>query len=252
MPPAFPELKLAQLIGATAFQTRPPPVQDPNRDFVDSPLSPSLQRSGQPRPTQHSRCPQCAPSRAQPKKETRDSLDAEAEVELPSTDAGGEFSALVGEGEAELDDAEEVDVAPKGLVVVVGRAAEGADRAGDDSRELGVLEGGGGALGEQGGGGRPESGTKGEEGGGRAYHGYEGVFIDRSPDVGHLLVEVVGPYFSDSRTPHHKANAGEAAGTETRQGRGGRRGGGGEGEGGGGARRGVTRWAVESLGERAR
>lgn len=46
---------------------------------------------------------------------------------------------LVGEGEAELDDAEEVDVAAKRLVVVVAAAAEGADRTRDNAGELGVL-----------------------------------------------------------------------------------------------------------------
>ena len=46
--------------------------------------------------------------------------EVEAEVELPRGDAAlGQIAALVQEGQAELDDLEEVDVAAKELVLVV-------------------------------------------------------------------------------------------------------------------------------------
>ena len=91
------------------------------------------------------------PARARPSADWQDSNDqdslyAEAEVELPGADARCEFAAFVGEGEAELDDAEEVDVAPERLVVVVARASEGPDRSCDDAWELGVLLREGGSV----------------------------------------------------------------------------------------------------------
>lgn len=46
-------------------------------------------------------------------------VDAEPEVELPRADTRCEFTILVCEGDPELDDPEEVDVAAEGLVVVV-------------------------------------------------------------------------------------------------------------------------------------
>lgn len=52
------------------------------------------------------------------------SLDVEPKVELPGADSRSEFPVLVGEGEAELNDPEQVDVASQGLVVVVARTSE--------------------------------------------------------------------------------------------------------------------------------
>jgi hypothetical protein len=67
------------------------------------------------------------------------SLDAKREVELPRADSWCQLAVLVRKGDTELNDPEQVDVTPEGLVVVVARATEGSDRTGDDARELGVL-----------------------------------------------------------------------------------------------------------------
>lgn len=46
-------------------------------------------------------------------------VDREPEVELPGTNSGCEFTILVGEGDTQLNDPEEVDVASKSLVVII-------------------------------------------------------------------------------------------------------------------------------------
>lgn len=66
-------------------------------------------------------------------------VDAELEIELPCADARRELAILVAQGQAELDDSEQVDVTPEGLVVVIARPAKRADRSCDDTGELGIL-----------------------------------------------------------------------------------------------------------------
>jgi len=66
-----------------------------------------------------------------------------AEVELPDAAAaasteGRQLAARPGEGEAELDEVQHVNVGLEGGVVVVGGGAEGADGPADDARELRV------------------------------------------------------------------------------------------------------------------
>ncbi len=68
-----------------------------------------------------------------------DALYAESKVELPRRALGREVAVLVREGDADLYDLEQVDVAAHGLVVVVRRRLEAAYRAGDDAGEFGVL-----------------------------------------------------------------------------------------------------------------
>lgn len=66
-------------------------------------------------------------------------VDAELEVELPRADARGELAVLVAQGQTELNDPEQVDVTPEGLVVVIARPAKRADRPRDNTGKLGVL-----------------------------------------------------------------------------------------------------------------
>lgn len=56
---------------------------------------------------------------ASPKYAEWDSLDAEPKVELPRANPGRELAPLVRQGQSELDDPQQVDVAPQRLVVVV-------------------------------------------------------------------------------------------------------------------------------------
>lgn len=60
------------------------------------------------------------------------------EVELPCGVAGRCLAVLVHERQAQLDDAQQVDVAAQHLVLVVGRRAKLTDRLGHDAGELGV------------------------------------------------------------------------------------------------------------------
>jgi hypothetical protein len=66
-------------------------------------------------------------------------LQGELEVELVGADVGRQLALLVGEGEAQLDDLEQIDVGPDRLVVVVGGRLEVGDGLGDDAGELSVL-----------------------------------------------------------------------------------------------------------------
>lgn len=67
------------------------------------------------------------------------SREVKFEVELPRCRAGRIISIFVHEREAELDDLQEVDVAPEQLVLVVHCAAELADGPNHHSRKLCVL-----------------------------------------------------------------------------------------------------------------
>jgi len=94
-----------------------------------------------------------------------------AEVELPDAAAaasaeGRQLAARAGEGEAELDEVEHVDVGLEGGVVVVRRRAEGADGAADNARELRV-------------------------------HRDERELVDDVTNQGELLLEVVRPHLPD-------------------------------------------------------
>ncbi|URD99341.1 hypothetical protein MUK42_32230 [Musa troglodytarum] len=93
------------------------------------------------------------------------------EVELPHDGAaagggGREVAFGVGEGEAELDEVEEVDVGAEDVVVAVGDGLEVAEGADGDARKLGV-------------------------------HGYEREVVDDLADHGELGFEVVGPDVAD-------------------------------------------------------
>lgn len=68
-----------------------------------------------------------------------DPREIELEVELPRRRAGRIVAILVHEREAELDDLQQVDVAPQQLVLVVHCAAELADWPDDDAGEFCVL-----------------------------------------------------------------------------------------------------------------
>ena len=77
-------------------------------------------------------------------REERDKKDeilreVELKVELPRGRPRWIFARLVHEGQAQLDDLQEVNVAAQQLVLVVGVAAELPDGPGDDARELCVL-----------------------------------------------------------------------------------------------------------------
>jgi len=63
----------------------------------------------------------------------------ELKVELPCGRPWRILSLLVHEGEAQLNDLQQVHVAAQQLVLVVGVAAEHPDRPGDYTRKLGVL-----------------------------------------------------------------------------------------------------------------
>lgn len=65
--------------------------------------------------------------------------EVEFEVELPRRRAWRVSAVLVHERESELDDLQEVHVAPQQLVLVVHRAAKLSDWPHDDPRELCVL-----------------------------------------------------------------------------------------------------------------
>jgi len=62
----------------------------------------------------------------------------ELEVELPGGVARRRLAIVVHEGQTQLDDPQQVDVAAQQLVVVVRRGAKFADRASYHARELGV------------------------------------------------------------------------------------------------------------------
>lgn len=47
------------------------------------------------------------------------SLDTELEVELPSAYSWCQFAILIGKGQTELNDSQQVDVAAKSLIVIV-------------------------------------------------------------------------------------------------------------------------------------
>jgi len=66
-------------------------------------------------------------------------LEVEFEIELPGANAGWKGASLIGEGEAELDDLEEVDVTPQGLVVELLTRSEFSDRPRNNARKLCVL-----------------------------------------------------------------------------------------------------------------
>lgn len=68
------------------------------------------------------------------------SRQVEPEVELPCADVGRVFAGLVREGNANLDDLEEVDVTAHGLVMVVAWRAKRAYGPRNDAGELGVLQ----------------------------------------------------------------------------------------------------------------
>lgn len=65
----------------------------------------------------------------------------ELEVKLPRRRAGWIVAILVHEREAELNDLQQVDVAPKQLVLVVHCATELADWSDNNAREFCVLVG---------------------------------------------------------------------------------------------------------------
>lgn len=67
------------------------------------------------------------------------SREVKLKIKLPRCGAGRIVSIFVHEGEAELDDLQEVDVAPEQLVLVVHCAAELADGPDHHSRKLCVL-----------------------------------------------------------------------------------------------------------------
>lgn len=69
----------------------------------------------------------------------KNALDAEVEVELPRGHVLWVVPVLVRDGEADLDDLQQVDVTPHGLVVVVGGGLERPYWPGYDARKLGVL-----------------------------------------------------------------------------------------------------------------
>lgn len=66
-------------------------------------------------------------------------LDAEVKVKLPCRHVLRVISVFVRECESDLDDLEQVNVAPHGLIVVIRGCLEGADWSRDNTRELGVL-----------------------------------------------------------------------------------------------------------------
>lgn len=68
-----------------------------------------------------------------------DSLDTEVEIELPGRDVLWQVPVLVCESEPHLNDLEQVDITPHGLVMVVGRRLERAYRPCYNTREFGIL-----------------------------------------------------------------------------------------------------------------
>lgn len=68
------------------------------------------------------------------------SREVKLKIKLPRCGAGRIVSIFVHERETELDDLQEVDVAPKQLVLVVYSAAELADGPDHHSRKLCVLK----------------------------------------------------------------------------------------------------------------
>lgn len=66
-------------------------------------------------------------------------LWGESEVELPSRYLLWEVSLLIRQSKPDLDNLEQVDVTPHGLVMIVRRRLERAYRPCDDSRKLRVL-----------------------------------------------------------------------------------------------------------------
>lgn len=91
----------------------------------------------------------------------------EFEVELPGGVAGRRLAILVHERQAQLDDAQQIDVAAQHLVLVVSRRPELANRLGDDARELGV-------------------------------HGHIVVLVNDLPDGAELLLDIVLPHVADA------------------------------------------------------
>ena len=69
------------------------------------------------------------------------SLDAKMKIELPGRHVLRVVAVLVGKGESNLDDLEQVHVTAHRLIVVVRRRLEAAYRTRDDARELGILDG---------------------------------------------------------------------------------------------------------------
>ena len=68
-----------------------------------------------------------------------DLREVELEVELPRRRAWRIISVLVHEGEAELDDLQQIHVAPQQLVLVIHRAPKLSDRPHHHPGELCVL-----------------------------------------------------------------------------------------------------------------
>lgn len=121
------------------------------------------------------------------------SLDVELEIELPSTNPRRKLTIFIGEGEAQLDDPEQVDVAPEGLVMVVAGAAEGAYRPSDYAGELRVLFTCRNAR-------LASARQRGETA--RTNHGDETVawfLVDSCTDVGKLFLHVLCPHLANSR-----------------------------------------------------
>jgi hypothetical protein len=66
-------------------------------------------------------------------------------IKLPGRRLLRVVAVFVGKGESNLDDLEQVHVTAHGLIVVVRRCLEAAYWTRDDTRELGVLDGGHGS-----------------------------------------------------------------------------------------------------------
>lgn len=66
-------------------------------------------------------------------------LDAEREVKLPCRHVLWVIPFLICQGKPDLNDLEEVDIAPHGLIMVVWRSLEGPNRSGNNAREFCIL-----------------------------------------------------------------------------------------------------------------
>lgn len=63
----------------------------------------------------------------------------EFEVKLPGVDSSRIFSFLICEGQAQLDDFQEINITPEELILVVNRATKFTNGSNNNSRKLCVL-----------------------------------------------------------------------------------------------------------------
>ena len=98
-------------------------------------------------------------------------IEVEAKVELPNAFPFGLSPILITQCESELNDLQEVDVATQGLIMIIRRGFESADRSSNDPREFGI-------------------------------HSDVWIILYKVPDDSHFTVQIISPNIADLEPVH--------------------------------------------------